>query len=125
MAHKSGDHLELDAIELAPVSDSTSKSYEPRESYGQRLSDVDCDEKHLNKLFQNEDLVRRLVCPVDVVVRDLTVVFCPKAQVRWLLWGLGRRRNSGDVPTQPAANVKAILDNLSADMRSWTLTAIL
>lgn len=125
MAHKYGDHLEVDAIELAPVSDRTSRSYEPRESYGFRPSDVDFDEKQLNHPAQNEDLVRRPVRPVDVVVRDLSVVFRPKAQVRWLPWGLNRRRKLSDVETQPPANAKTILDNLSADMAANTLTAIL
>jgi len=125
MAHKYGDHLEIDTIELAPVSDRTSRSCEPREIYGHHSSDVDSDGKHFKKPAQNEDLVRRLVRPVDVVVRDLSIIFRSKAQVPWTSWSPHRRRQSGDVETQLGANAKRILDNLSADMQAGTLTAIL
>jgi ABC-type multidrug transport system ATPase subunit len=42
-----------------------------------------------------------------------------------LVAGLARRRKRGELPTSPASHVKTILDHVSADMPSGSLTAII
>ena len=121
MALKPDQSLEIDTIELLPFSDRISRSYEHRASHDGQQS----NETPSKQPLQDEDLARRLVRPVDIVVDDLSVVFRAKAQAKWFPQIFGLELKSRDLEAPVSNKTKVILDHLSADLKAGTLTAIL
>jgi len=121
--------LVVEEIELASKTSKSSISY------------IDSSESSTNSqparldTLQNEDLVNRLVRPVDVDIRNLTVVYRPgNLQTRWqslqtLCQSLqpkgAKAQDDLEHATPRLSSTKTILDNVSANIASGTLTAIL
>jgi len=121
--------LVVEEIELASKTSKSSISY--IDSSG---NSTNSQPARLDTL-QNEDLVSRLVRPVDVDIRNLTVVYRPgNLQTSWqnlqtlyqsLQPKATKAQDDLEHATPRLSSTKTILDDVSANIASGTLTAIL
>ena len=121
--------LVVEEVELASKTSKSSFSYIDSSGNSTNSQPAQFD------TLQNEDLVSRLVRPVDVDIRNLTVIYRPGdlQTLRQSLRKLSERllakstkaQSDMEHATPRLSSTKTILDNVSANMASGTLTAIL